>query len=299
MFVDDDFGTSSVPQSIDVENTPIDKLASLEDKELDGIISGLDENEGSSPQEKQEEPVAEQPQEIDTINEIDEDFYVSSTGKKVSKNRFEEIFSNRMSKERAEYEAKVQNLQSELAIANTLTADFEGQTMQEKYVNKLAFDNETTPEAVRQQMNQQELKNTEYMQSVLEADPRIKEHREMKASMMAQGDYTALKAAIPDLKGDNLDSLLLALPQDSRVKFLKMRHELGIDPVTAYRAVSIEGFVNAKPLPASIGTVNTNTTDDDDVFSADEMDKISLDRLAKDEKLSKKYDRSLRRLFKN
>lgn len=129
---------------------------------------------------------------------------------------------------------------------------------------------------------------------LLQKDPRYvaalnhaAEMTEKNNQHIRERDAAAINAAFPDANVTD--------PRELGPRFRAMM-QAGVDPVDAYAVLKMADKAKATPTPPDIGPVNGGGSQDEEFFSDEELNGLSIDQLLKNPKLLEKANRSVTRL---
>lgn len=283
--------TPNVEDNSNVEENSFDVANGVElGADIEKLINdeGEDGDNPAPKEEPQGEVIEKQPQ-VEEANVAPE--------KTFNQAQVDEIFRRRIGEVNSKHEHQMAELTSEierqLDFADKLTNMWEGDTLEERYINMKAVQEDTTPQEIRQQ---QEAAKSEF-DKLVENHPdvvearRIKEERKQEyQKQMFDNDYRTLSEEFGSLQFDSMEKLLQSEIGDD---YAKMRGA-GIQPVEAYKFILTRRAENEKPLPVApsrIGNASIAGGDND----GRSIDDYTPEEIAKDPKL---YDKMMKDFYK-
>lgn len=157
-------------------------------------------------------------------------------------------------------------------VTDMLEAQQRGVTVQEVQAQKAA--DRARAEAMMKQ-------DPKYQQAISEAE----RYREIVKENIRAKDAAAINAAFPEAKvGD---------PRELGEQFNAFRRA-GVGAVEAYAAIQAAKAATMKPVPPDIGAVNGTEGKDNEYFTQEELDGLTMDQL-KDPRVLAKANRSVQR----
>jgi len=227
-----------------------------------------------------------------------EETFTTGSGKELPTVKVEEIVQRRVNETKAAYEARIAQIQAQyqqdLCIADQLTSDWEGETLADRLLAKQAYDEGTDFQTLKVKQMQEQAR----IASLVQNHPLVRQSAEiarqaetLKYQKMMDDDFTAIKAAYPTLPAKDLNEVIAQVGED----FLRLRLDGKVDAVTAYQTLLTKKARSEKPMPASAGQI-VDISNDNEFFTAEEMEKLDPAVVANDEKLYKKFRKSLAKL---
>lgn len=145
-----------------------------------------------------------------------------------------------------------------------------------------------------EQLQARQAADQKRVDELLQKDPRYvaainhaAEMTEKNNQHIRERDAAAINAAFPDANVTD--------PRDLGPRFRAMM-QAGVDPVDAYAVLKMADKAKATPTPPDIGPVNGGGSQDEEFFSDEELNGLSIDQLLKNPKLLEKANRSVTRL---
>lgn len=202
----------------------------------------------------------------------------------------EDVISRRIDDIDRRWQSEIARRDAELKLAEKLTADWEGDTFEEKLISKQAYEQNVPPDVIRRQRLEERL----FVENQVANHPLILEARSLKLGQMAGDDFNAIKQAFPDVSAGNMDELIKSMGGSiDENRFLELRLKNGIDAVTAYHVAITERARKEKPLPPNAGNLKSSALHEKEFFSDDEISSFSAEELAENDKLFEKVKKSL------